>query len=136
MSYLSDEGWDVGLSGNIFSYDAENEDEAWHLPSYEFTANVSYNLYDKFIAGVTLNLVGNRQVKSLWPVPDQELQDGGYYKVELDPYLDLGLSIEYRYTSRLSLFVEANNLTATKYDIYYRFPAQRAFVLGGAKYSF
>lgn len=136
VSYLSNEGWGVGLSGKIFSYDTENEDEAWHLPSYEFTVNGNYNLYDKFIAGITLNLIGNRQVKSLWPVPEQEPEEGGYYKVELDPYLDLGLSIEYRYTSRLSLFIEANNLTATKYDIYYRFPAQRAFVLGGAKYSF
>jgi len=136
VSYVSKDGWQANLSGEVFSYETENEEEAWHLPSYRFAAKGSYNLYDKFILGVSFNLIGSRRVKSLWPIPDQDPTEGGFWNVELDPYLDLGLSAEYRYTSRLSVFIEANNLTATKYDIYYRFPAQRAFILGGAKFSF
>jgi hypothetical protein len=136
VSYVSDAGWQANLSGEILSYDTENELEAWHLPNYRFKASGSYNLYDKFIIGASFNLIGSRQVKSLWPIPGQSPEEGGFWNVKLDPYLDLGLSAEYRYTSRLSIFIEANNLTATSYDIYYRFPAQRAFIMGGAKFSF
>ncbi len=136
VTYTSGDKWGVNLSGRIYSYDTEDEDEAWHLPSSEFTLAGHYNLYDKFVLGASAALIGSRQVKSLFPIPNEQPEDGGYWKVELDPYLDISLSAEYRYTERLSAFIQATNLTATKYDIYYRFPAQRAFVLGGVKYSF
>jgi len=136
ITYMNEGQWGATFRGQLFSYQTENEDEAWHLPSFEFNLEGHYNLYDKFIIAANVNFIGSRQVKSLWPIPEQAAEDGGYFKVELDPYLDLGLSVEYRYTTRLSAFIEANNLTATKYDIYYRFPAQRAFIMGGVKYSF
>jgi len=136
ITYLNEGEWGATFRGQIFSYDTEDEAEAWHLPNFEFNLEGHYNLYDKFILAANVNFIGSRQVKSLFPIPGQAAEDGGFWQVQLDPYLDLGLSVEYRYTSRLSAFIEANNLTATKYDIYYRFPAQRAFIMGGVKYSF
>ncbi|MEM9052020.1 MAG: hypothetical protein AAGC47_08225 [Bacteroidota bacterium] len=136
ITYQKEGQWGATFRGQLFSYDTENEAEAWHLPNFEFGLEGHYNLYNKFIIGANVNFIGSRQVKSLLPIPNQDAEDGGFWQVELDPYLDLGLSVEYKYTSRLSAFIEANNLTATKYDIYYRFPAQRAFILGGVKYSF
>jgi hypothetical protein len=136
ITYLNEGQWGATFRGQLFNYETENEDEAWHLPNFEFNLEGHYNLYDKFIIAANVNFIGSRQVKSLWPISDQLPEDAGYWKVKLDPYLDLGLSVEYRYTTRLSAFIEANNLTATKYDIYYRFPAQRAFIMGGVKYSF
>ena len=136
VTYLNEGQWGATFRGQIFSFETENEDEAWHLPNFEFNLEGHYNLYDKFIIAANINFIGSRQVKSLLPIPDQAAEQAGYWKVELDPYLDLGLSVEYRYTARLSAFIEANNLTASKYYIYYRFPAQRAFLMGGVKYSF
>jgi hypothetical protein len=136
VTYQQQGQWGATFRGQIFSYDTENEAAAWHLPSFEFGLEAHYNLYNKFIVGANVNFIGSRQVKSLLPIPGELAEEGGFWQLELDPYLDLGLSVEYKYTSRLSAFIEANNLTATKYDIYYRFPAQRAFILGGVKYSF
>lgn len=136
ITYLNEGQWGATFRGQIFNYDTANEDEAWHLFNFEFNLEGHYNLYDKFVIGADINFIGSRKAKSLWPLPNQAAEDAGYWKVDLDPYLDLGLSVEYRYTTRLSAFIEANNLTATKYDVYYRFPAQRAFVMGGVKYSF
>lgn len=136
ISYLNDEKWGATFRGEIFSYDTDREAEAWHLPDYRFSLNANYNLFDKFIIRADLAYIGPRKFKSLWPLPDQAATAGGYWVAEADAYLDLGLGIEYRYTTRLSAFVEAYNLTATKYDVYYRFPAQRTFIRGGVKYAF
>ena len=55
---------------------------------------------------------------------------------DLDGYLDLHLGVEYRYTKRLSLFVDMSNLSASKYERWYRYPVQRGLLIGGATYSF
>ncbi|MCA1763532.1 MAG: hypothetical protein ABR574_07040 [Cryomorphaceae bacterium] len=136
VTYRYGEKWSATVSGHVFSYSVENEEEAWHLPSHRFALKADYNLFDKFIIGGELAWVGKRMVKSYLPVDNIEPNEAGFTAIELDAYVDLSLSAEYRYTNRLSVFVEGHNLTATKYDIYYRFPTQRVFILGGAKYSF
>lgn len=136
LTYRYGKKWSAGAKGELFGYTADVEDEAWQMPKYRFAFRGSYNLFDKFILGAELAWVGKRYVKSLRPVGDLNPESGGYYKVTLDPYLDLTLKAEYKYSSRLSAFIEANNLTATKYDIYYRFPAERVFVMGGLKFAF
>jgi hypothetical protein len=137
LTYQNNKKWNAGTRLEIFSYSTDNEDRAWHLPAYRLSVNGHYNLFDKLELGAQAALIGSRDVKSFFsPSPDAIPEAKGYYLVELKPYFDLTLTAMYRYTTRLSAFVEAYNLTATKYDIYYRFPAQRAFIMGGLKYAF
>jgi hypothetical protein len=136
LTYQVEDKWDASVFARIYSYSTDIEKEAWHLPSHEIGLNANYNLFNKFYLGAELTWIGKRYVKSLLPVESVDAEPEGFSVIELDPYLDLSLSAEYRYTKRLSVFLEANNLTATKYDIYYRFPAQRVFILGGLKYAF
>jgi len=136
VTYQVDGKWDASVFARIYSYETSNEKKAWHLPSHEIGFNANYNLFNKFYLGAELTWIGKRYVKSLLPLDAVEPEPEGFSIVELDPYVDLSLSAEYRYTTRLSVFLEANNLTATRYDIYYRFPAQRVFILGGLKYAF
>jgi len=136
LTYANSEKWEAFTSVEILSYTTDVQAEAWHLPAHRIAIGGKYNLFDKFSAGMTLTWIGARQVKSLLPLPDMDLPESGFLTVELDPYLDLSLQAEYRYTSRISAFVEVHNLAAARYDIYYRFPAQRAFVMGGARYLF
>jgi hypothetical protein len=44
--------------------------------------------------------------------------------------------LEYRYTKRLSLFIDLSNLSASKYERWYRHPVQRSLLLGGVTYAF
>ena len=136
LSYRSGNKWSATARGEVFSYSTDNEDEAWHMPKYRFSLLGSYSLFDKFLVGAEIAFVGKRYAKSLRPVSDLDIQPAGYYKVTLDPYIDMSLNVEYKYSARLSAFVEANNLTGTKYDMYYRFPVQRVFLMGGLKFSF
>jgi hypothetical protein len=54
----------------------------------------------------------------------------------MDGFLDLYFGLEYRYTKRLSVFLDVSNLSASKYERWYGYPVQRSLVLGGATYSF
>jgi hypothetical protein len=138
LTYANSEKWEAFTSVEILSYSTDAEAEAWHLPSHRIAIGGKYNLFDKFSAGMTLTWIGARQVKSFLPVPPdfEALPEGDFAAIELDPYLDLSLQAEYRYTSRISAFIDVHNVAAARYNIYYRFPAQRAFVMGGARYLF
>jgi len=136
LSYKNSKKWTATARGEVFAYSSNDQEEAWHLPKYRFSLLGSYSLFDKFILSAEMALVGKRFAKSLRPVSDHEVQPGGFYKIELDPYFDMSLKAEYKYSGRISAFIEANNLTGTKYDMYYRFPVQRVFILGGLKYAF
>lgn len=136
LTYMHSEKWSANLRAEFFGYDTNDEAEAWQMPAFRIDLSGKYNLFDKIEIGAELAWIGKRYAKSYLPVDGIDISDEGYYKVEMDGYVDLTLSVAYNYTKRLSVFVQANNLTASKYDIYYRFPAQRVFVLGGVKYAF
>ena len=55
---------------------------------------------------------------------------------DLKGYVDLYLGAEYRYTKRFSLFLDVSNLSASKYERWYRYPVQRVLLVGGATYAF
>mgnify|MGYP002682147599 CR=1 FL=1 len=55
---------------------------------------------------------------------------------DLDGFMDLYLGLEYRYTKRLSLFLDVSNLSASKYERWYQYPVKRTLLLGGATYAF
>ena len=97
--------------------------------------SIDYNLSNKFLVGLSFYYVGLRKAASLVPVagivPDQ-----GVYVVDMDPYVDANLNFEYRYTQRLSMFININNLFSSSYDSWYLFRVQPFFALLGASYSF
>lgn len=136
MTYANSEKWQATARVELLSYTTDMEASAWHLPSHRISLQGRYNMFDKFIAGATITWIGSRDVKSLFSLDGEQLPPGDFVVVNLPSYLDLSLQLEYRYTSRLAAFVEGHNLAASRYDIFYRFPAQRALILGGVRYAF
>ena len=55
---------------------------------------------------------------------------------ELDGVFDINLNFEYRYTKKLSAFIQLNNITSSPYKKWDDYPTQRFGVLGGLTYSF
>ena len=138
LSYKNSNKWTATARGEFFADTPTHQEEAWHMPTYRFSLLGSYSLFEKFTLSAEMAMVGKRYAKSFLPVsdPDIVVQPGGFYKIELKPYFDMSLKAEYRYSGRISAFIEANNLTGTKYDMYYRFPVQRVFIMGGLKFAF
>jgi outer membrane receptor protein involved in Fe transport len=55
--------------------------------------------------------------------------------LELKPYVDANLGIEYRYNKVLSAFLNVNNIAARRYERYYGFPSQRINFILAISYS-
>ena len=76
--------------------------------------------------GIDIIAIGNRYAKSY----DESIEF-----IKLDPFIDLNLGIEYRYSRILSAFVSLNNITSSEYYIWNQYPAYRFNFLVGFTYK-
>ncbi|RPH29863.1 MAG: TonB-dependent receptor [Bacteroidales bacterium] len=97
----------------------------WHTPDFIALASIRYNLRDKIIVTLDMFATGQRYVK--------ESNDA---IKSLEGITDINLGIEYQYTKRLSAFVNLNNITSSKYNVFYLYPMYRFNVKAGLTYSF
>lgn len=120
----------------VMSYEVKNQAEAWNLPPYRLSLGGRYSMRDKLILKAEAQFLGRRPAFRL-PVPPLpgELPNPST-TVELDGFMDLYLGAEYRYTKRLSVFLDMSNLSASKYERWSKYPVQRGLVMGGATYAF
>ncbi len=118
----------IDLKANIYRYNTFYLDEPWHKQNFDATISVHYNLRNKIMAHADIFFIGKRFALDNSPEFDRET-------ITLDPFVDANLGLEYRYTKNLSFFLNFSNLSATRYNIWYQYPAQRLMVLGGFTYS-
>ncbi len=116
------------LSATARSFSPRNNGEqAWYLPYFEAQLSTRYNLRDKIGLQLALDYIGARRAL------DQRYPN---YEPLLEPYVDLGLKIDYRYNSRIGAFVSASNLLNSQYDILLGYRAQSVGVIFGLNYRF
>jgi hypothetical protein len=63
-------------------------------------------------------------------------EDSDRYIYKLKPFIDMNLSLEYRYNKKVSAFIQFNNFTARKYQYWNNFPVQSINIMGGVTISF
>ena len=114
---------------NIFSL--YHEAFAWNLPQLQFIARGSYQLNNKFYGQLDANIETGRKALVSADTPDALSTDQGQYYVNLGTIVDINLGLEYRYTPRVSVFLQANNLAAQRYNRWYSYPVQPIQVIGG-----
>lgn len=112
------------LRANTYNYRLDRLEHPWHTPAVEVSLAADYNMRDKILVGMDVFYTGKRYAPGL----------SGSVK-ELKGYPDANLSVEYRYTKVLSFFLRLNNLTATKYQLWNQYPAQRLQFLAGFSYA-
>lgn len=137
LSYRADDA--IRLHGRIdvTNYETKRELEAWNLPPYQLALGATYSMQGKLIATLEAQFLGPRKAGYyLDPADATALLITPPVTRDLDGFLDLHLGLEYRYTKRLSVFLDMSNLSASKYERWYRYPVQRGLLLGGATYSF
>ncbi len=121
---------------DVYTYTVSVQEEPWNLPPYKLTFAGHYSLRDKLIAKAEVLFLGRRPAFRLPEATTDPNQVNLSTRADLDGFMDLYLGLEYRYTKRLSLFLDASNLSASKYERWYRYPVQRSLLLVGATYSF
>ena len=114
------------IKANYYFYGLAREIYAWHKPTFDLTAGLSYNLRDKILIDLDAFYVGKRYAKSY---------DFGVPSVSLDGFMDLNFKIEYRYTRILSAYLRLNNILCRRYEIWNQYPGQIFFIQAGFTYS-
>lgn len=136
LAYQNGEKLKISAKGEYFINKSDNQEFAWLQPDFKFSLNGIYDLADKIIIRADVFVVGNRKAFSLLPQDNSNANDAHQYVLDLKPYVDANLGIEYRYNKRLSAFINFNNLAAQKYQQWTNFPIQRFNVLGGLTFAF
>ena len=139
ISINSKKDFKLFAKGDYFIYTGQKiEEEPWNQPTTRLTLSGSYDFRNKLIVRLDLFTVGQRKAKSLVPLTadDALLTDKSFYEYKLKGYGDANLGIEYRYTKRLSAWVQFNNFLAAKYETYKNYRAQRFNAMMGVSYAF
>jgi hypothetical protein len=137
LTYSHDEHLDITGRIDVFTYTTDQQAEAWNLPPYQLSLGARYDFRDKILLKLELQFLGARKAGYIDVPAGQETFAEVFPRTkDLDGYLDMHLGLEYRYTKRLSVFLDASNLSASKYERWYGYPVQRALVLGGATFAF
>lgn len=135
LRYSHDEHINVHGALHIFSYGSKVQAEAWNLPTYTINLGAVYDFQDKLLLKLEAQFNGARKATEPVPAAWNDLSTAPT-SVDLKGYVDLYLGLEYRYTKRLSVFLDVSNLSASKYQRWYNYPVQRTLVLGGATFAF
>jgi hypothetical protein len=136
MAYQKTEKLKFLLKGEWFRYEMTKELHAWHRPELEITFTSFYSLRDKIIVRGDIFYVGARMARGIYNLTDDNISVTGPSFERLRPFLDINLGIEYRYTRRLSAFLNFNNIGAVRYNQWYNYPVQRFNAIGGITFSF
>jgi hypothetical protein len=133
IAYQKNEKLRLIMKGDYFKYDTKNELKAWHKPQAEFTFSGNYNLKDKIVAKADIYVIGKQYARIY------ERNSTGIMETrskELKGMADINLGLEYRYTKKLSAFINFNNIGAFRYYRWNNYPTQKFNFLVGVSYIF
>ncbi len=136
LHYQLGEKWRVYLRGDYYGYNAGDEEEVWHMPNYKISLSGVYDLNDKILVRMDLHQIGEQFAKTYDNISSGVVVADAVTKETLDGVFDANLGVEYRYTKRLSAFINFNNIGSVRYERWQDYPTQRFNVLGGLTYSF
>ena len=123
----------LGVRAEYFSYNTDDEAEAWNLPDLKASLFLDYQIDEQWFAGAGLFYVGERK--------DQFFEYGSLAAeqrrtITLDSYFDANAHVGYRINNQLSLYVKANNIANQDYQRWLNTPVQGIQFLAGATYQF
>ena len=134
-SYQQNEKFKVDLIGRFCSYQTKNEAFAWNLPQFQFILRGSYNLYDKFLVNLSAKIETGRKAKVYGPGEDI-IEKNEQFAKPLGALVDINFGLEYRYNTRVSAFLQINNLASQQYYRWYNYPVQPIQVMAGVTARF
>lgn len=112
-----------GLSAAFNSYQTDQQDEAWNLPSFELETYVNYT-YQKFFSQLGINYIGARK----------DFVNAATTTV--DGFLDLNLKSNYAISNRFHVHLNLYNLFNNQYQSYQNYQVQGLQAVGGLSYKF
>lgn len=137
ISYQLEEKLSIDLEGRYYLYSPLQQPYVWNRPEIEIHLRGRYNLFDKIYLNLDFTMEGGRKAPVYFNTDADGVQEinGMYYK-KLGFIADANLGVEYRYTKRLSAFLNFNNFAAQRYQKWIDYPVVGFQVLGGVTFRF
>ena len=134
MAYQVNEKITLYGQAHYFIFETTDQAEAWHRPDVKASISGAYNLKDKIVIKTDLIFWGEQFARG---EANLDLNNAivDYNVVKLKSIFDANLNVEYRYTKRLSAFVQFNNIGGVNFE-YKDYPTQGFNVWGGLTYAF
>ncbi|MCG9880502.1 MAG: hypothetical protein MH472_07885 [Bacteroidia bacterium] len=124
----------VGLHAQFNSYTTSKIEKAFSLPTLETRLNLAYNMSDKFLVKLDIFYWGERFGGISSNNPTDGLRTTKV--VKLDPFVDLNLGVDYRYSKNLSAFIMLNNIANGRYQRFANYPVYGFNLIGGFTFTF
>jgi len=119
----------VGFNTQFHAYSTSQIAKAFSLPTLESKLNIGYNIGDKFLVKADVFYWGER-AGALIDVNENITSQ------KLDPFVDLNLGIDYRYSKQLSAFIQVNNIANGRYNRFVNYPVYGIIFMGGFTFTF
>jgi len=120
----------ITLGANVIynNFKTDKLENPLYIPAFKFGINGEYVIADKISAKVDMFYNGESY--------GIEYFSNGSKSIKLNNYFDANLSIDYRYTKLISIFLQLNNLGFAQQFKYYKYPSYRFTGMAGVTLSF
>lgn len=115
------------LKGDYFQFQMNKEEYAWHKPTFTMSINGFYSIGNKINLKSEIYAFDKTYVKKTIPSESS---------IKYDGFIDANLSIEYKYSKALSVFLDIKNLANKNYYLWHNYKSSGFNVIGGIKYAF
>ncbi len=132
LAYAQSDKLMFTLTGNFFNYKMNDLEHAWYKPDYKVGFGARYLWDDKLI--LKAQLTANGEVWALAPIDNTATSPLEAQK--LNGWLDLSLGAEYRITKYFSAWVNLNNISNSKSNIWWNYPTYGFNALVGVSFGF
>lgn len=116
----------AGIRGNFRTFNTSNVPFYFGIPRSQVDIWASYNVADKVWIATELYLYGNRTLTV----------DNSGNAIDQGFAADINLSADYRFSKRISIFLQLNNLLSTSYNRWYNYPVRPFDLKAGVTLSF
>lgn len=124
----------LGTRLDLYQYNLNMQEEAWHRPTWEFRANNQFTPFEGLLLQANLNFMGGLKARVA------DLNVGGtfdnYEVVKLKTIADLQLKADYQISNRFSVFAEGNNVLNGKNTRWLNYPTRGIQLIGGVSMKF
>jgi hypothetical protein len=128
LGYHQSEKLLISFLADYRYYKMTNEEKPWHKPAFQASAGAKYRLNQNIALSADFFFDSKIYAQTYENnIPKIVVRDG---------FFDLNLGGEYKFSDRISVFAQLNNVAAVRYFRWYNYPSQRINIMGGLTFSF
>lgn len=136
LEYKFAEKTTAGISVEYNNYKTDKLSKPLYIPALRAGLHGSYAIAEKIFAKADIFYVGESNGLEYSIDTTQASRTLVTKEIKLKGYVDANLTVDYRYTKLLSVFMSLNNVGFTRYFRYYNYPNYRFIGMAGLTYSF